>query len=102
MATENNTIRINPGKASTLEFDVTISGLDKISPIVRFVIHKANNNIDWVVNCKKLEGSKWQASFPAFENFKLSSCNFSVEVIVDEYFFNPAKGEIEFINALIQ
>lgn len=98
MTTENTTIRINPNKPSTLEFDVMISGLDKIKPTVRFVIHKANKDIDWVVHCTKLDGTKWQASFPKFENFKASSCDFSVEVIVDEYFFNPAQGTIEFIN----
>lgn len=98
MATENNTIRINPTKPSTLEFDVMISGLDTIVPIVRFVIQKANEEVDWVVKCSKLEGTKWQASFPAFKNFKVNSCEFCVEVIVDEYFFKPAEGMIEFIN----
>lgn len=96
---EDNTIRINPTKASTLEFDVTISGLENITPNVRFVIEKANDTIDWMTTCSKLEGSQWQASFPAFKNFKLTSCKFRVEVIVDEYYFCPANGIIEFVNA---
>jgi len=99
MADENNTIRLNPTKASTLEFDVTVSGLENITPTVRFVIENASDGIDWVVNCSKLEGSKWQASFPAFKDFKLNTCKFCVEVIVDEYFFKPAEGEIIFINS---
>lgn len=99
MTTENNTIRLNPNKASTLEFEVMVSGLENITPIVKFVIQNAKDNIDWVVKCKKLEGSKWEASFPAFKNFKLDKCNFCVEVIVDEYWFCPADGIIEFITA---
>lgn len=98
MTTENNTIRLNPTKPSTLEFDVMISGLDKVVPTVRFVIENASDGIDWVVKCSKLEGTQWQASFPAFKDFKLTTCKFCVEVVVDEYFFKPAEGEIIFIN----
>lgn len=96
--TEENTIRLNPNKSSQLEFDVMISGLENILPVVRFVIVDVADQVDWVVKCKKLDGSKWQASFPAFENMKLNTCKFQVEVIVDEYYFQPAAGEIIFIN----
>lgn len=96
--TEENTIRLNPNKSSQLEFDVMISGLENILPIVRFVIVDVADEVDWVVKCKKLDGSKWQASFPAFENMKLNTCKFQVEVIVEEYYFQPATGEIVFIN----
>lgn len=96
---EENTIRLNPSKASTLEFDVMVSGLEGILPIVRFVVQNVQDDVDWVVKCAKLDGSKWQASFPAFEGLKLNTCKFCVEVIVDEYYFTPANGEIIFINA---
>ena len=96
---EENTIRLNPSKASTLEFDVMISGLENIIPIVRFVVQNVKDDVDWVVKCSKLEGSKWQASFPAFDSLKLNTCKFYVEVIVDEYYFTPANGEIIFINS---
>lgn len=96
---DDNVIKLNPNKASTLEFDVTVSGLDGAPPTVRFVIHEMLTGVDWTVKCSKIEKNKWQASFPAFKNMELDRNNFSVEVIVDEYFFKPAEGEIVFINA---
>lgn len=97
MAEEKNKIKLNPSKPSKLEFDVMVSGLDGAPPTVRFVVQQIKDGLDWVVSCKKLEGSKWEASFPAFTNIELESCKFCVEVIVDEYFFTPAQGEISFI-----
>lgn len=99
MTEESNIIQLNPKKSSTLEFDVTISGLENTTPIVRFIIQNVKDNIDWVVNCKLIDGAKWQAAFPAFDNIKLDTCQFFVEVIVDEYYFKPASGKIVFINA---
>lgn len=95
---DENVIKLNPNKSSTLEFDVTVSGLDGAPPTVRFVIHEMLAGVDWTVSCSKIEKNRWQASFPAFKNMELDRNNFSVEVIVDEYFFKPAEGEIVFIN----
>ena len=95
---DENVIKLNPNKSSTLEFDVTVSGLDGAPPIVRFVIHEMLDGVDWTVKCSKVEKNRWKASFPAFKNMELDRNTFSVEVIVDEYFFKPAEGEIVFIN----
>lgn len=95
---DENVIKLNPNKSSTLEFDVTVSGLDGAPPTVRFVIHEMLAGVDWTVKCSKIEKNRWQASFPTFKNMELDRNNFSVEVIVDEYFFKPAEGEIVFIN----
>jgi hypothetical protein len=94
----NEQIRINPSKPSTLEFDVAISGLDKVVPSVRFVLKNVYENVDWTVSCTKLSNNKWQAAFPTFKNFKLSQCKFWVEVMIDEFYFRPAEGIIEFVN----
>lgn len=99
MAEENNTLQINPTKPTIIDFDVMISGLENIAPSVRFVIHKVRDDVDWMFQCVKLEGTKWQVSFPSFEDIKLNSCKFSVEVIVDEFYFKPAEGEILFVSS---
>lgn len=98
MADEKNIIKINPSKSSTLEFEVTVSGVDNILPKVRFVIKKVQDGVDWCVECKKLDNNKWEAKFPSFST-KSSSTQFNIEVIVDEYFFIPAEGTINFITA---
>lgn len=95
---EENLIKINPNKASTLEFEVTVSGLEGIPPIVRFVIYNAIDGVDWVVSCSKIDKTKWQASFPALPGITADTTDFAVEVIVDEYYFKPAEGKIAFVN----
>jgi hypothetical protein len=99
MADDTNTIQLNPSKPSVLEFDVTISGLENIAPLVRFVVIDVQEGVDWVVKCSKTEGTKWVASFPAFDGLKLNTCKFCVEVVVEEYYFKPAEGTITFINS---
>ena len=94
----DNQITLNPNKASTLEFDVMISGLEKIKPTVRFVLKNMMEGLDWSVNCSNIEGTKWQASFPKL-GITQDSCSFAVEVMIDEFFFVPATGEITFVNA---
>jgi hypothetical protein len=98
MAEAQNTIRLNPTKPSELEFEVSISGIENIAPVVRLVIKDVQDGVDWVVKCKKLEESKWQANFPAFPDLKLNTLLFAVEVIVEEeYYFKPAQGSIIFV-----
>lgn len=94
---EENTIKLNPEKPTTLEFEVKISGLDDTKPIVRFVIHDVFENASWTFNCTPLKDSMYSATFPAFPDITHKSRQFSVEVIVNEFFFIPAKGEVVFI-----
>lgn len=99
----DNNIQINPNKSSELEFDVIVQGVEDITniPMVRFVIVSAIDDCDYSFNCSKIEGekTKWIARMPAFPQFKLNTAKFRVEVIIDEYFFTPAEGEITFITS---
>lgn len=99
MADENNTLSINPNKPSTITFDVVVSGLDKAKPSVRFILEKVKDGMDWIINCKKVKDTQWEVSFPKLKDLKLESCSFSVEVIVDEYYFQTANGTLNFISA---
>lgn len=94
----DNTIKLNPAKPSTLEFEVMVSGLEGVPPTVRFVIQNVLDGVDWVVNCTKLAKTKWQAAFPALTGITADTADFVVEVIVDEYYFKPAEGKIHFVN----
>jgi hypothetical protein len=96
---ENN-IQINPKKSSELEFDVVISGIDATNiPVVRFVI--SAGDCDYSFKCGKIEGekSKWIAKMPPLSHIKTETAPFRVEVIIDDYYFEPAEGEITFITA---
>lgn len=93
-----NTIQLNSAKSSSIDFNVTITGTEKATPSVRFVIENLTDGVNWVVPCKKLDADKWQATFPAFGDAVPNLANFSVEVIVDDYYFKPAQGVIQFTN----
>lgn len=94
---EKTTIKINPTKPSKLEFDVTITGLDDIKPKVRFVLCKVHDGVDWVVSCTSVDGDRWAAHLPALGDVKANTLQFRVEVIADEYFFTPARGEVSLV-----
>lgn len=99
MTDNNNIITINPNVNSTITFDVVISGLDKAKPNVRFILEKVKDGMDWVINCTKVKDTQWEVSFPTLKDLKLESCSFSVEVIVDEYYFQTANGTLNFVSA---
>lgn len=95
-------IQFNPAKSTELEFNVVISGIDDVNiPTVRFVIVSAVDGCDYSFKCGKLEGekSKWLAQMPALPQIKVNTAQFRVEVIIDDYYFEPATGEITFITA---
>jgi len=90
-------IKINPLKKTDLEFDVSIQGLDSDQPvIVRFVIVDVGG-CDRSFPCSRVKDSKntWLAKLPALPEVGKDNCQFRVEVIVDEYYFEPATGIIE-------
>jgi ribosomal protein S12 len=97
----DNNIQLNPSKPTELEFDVMIQGIGKMDvPVVRFVIVSAIEDYDFSFRCIKVEGekSKWVAMMPALPGIKSESADFRVEVIIDDYYFEPAAGEITFIS----
>lgn len=91
---EKTTIKINPQKPSNLEFDVVISGLDDVTPKVRFVLCDVKDGLDWVAHCTSVGDNRWAASLPALKGIKSTPLNFRVEVVAEEYFFTPAYGQV--------
>jgi len=93
----SNKIELNPNKSSILEFNVNVTGINSMQPNVRFVIHNVDNKIDWIVPCTHVSESKYSASFPEFGNIVSDSYKYSIEVILNEYYFIPSSGELIFI-----
>ena len=96
------TISLNPAKASELDFEVTVQGLDDDEPpVVRFVIIGGETNYDHSFRCSRIEDEKhgWNVKLPVLDHIAgdVDSAPFRVEVIVDGYYFEPAHGEVAFI-----
>ena len=47
-----------------------------------------------MARCTDLGNGRWSASLPALTDIKTTKLPFRVEVVTDEYFFTPARGEI--------
>lgn len=91
-------IKADPNDSTSIEFDISIEGAGikrKSSAIVRLVIHDKDSG-DRVFNCKNTEGSLWAVTIPAIKEFANNTLKYTVEVIVDGYFFEPADGEMMF------
>lgn len=96
MSKSDASIKINPHKSADLVFDVVINGTDDNKPEVRFVIE--DDCCDRLYKCVKSEGKhSWCAKLPALPELKNESYMFRVEVVVDGYFFAPARGKISMV-----
>lgn len=96
MSKADTSIKINPHKTAELEFDVTVQGTDDNKPEVRFVIE--DECCDRLYKCVKGEGKhSWCAKLPVLSDLKKESYQFRVEIVVDGYFFTPAKGKLAMV-----
>lgn len=93
------TLKINPSKSSTLEFDVMIQGLEESTkPNVRFVVVSSGSDFSYAFNCAKSDKkNQWVVKLPAIPTLMDEDVTFHVEVIVDGYYFEPASGKIDTI-----
>ena len=96
MASSDTTITINPLKSSDLEFELTLNGSSN-TPIVRFVIINAKNNTDYSYSCKKKDKKTWMVSIPKLDMITGTSSQFRIECIIDDFYFEPAQGTINYI-----
>lgn len=93
-----STIKINPNMKCELVFDVTVQGLDEnTTPIVRFSL-SGSAGFDCTFICTKRDDGKWMASMPPLPFLTDNSVKFRVEVIVDEYYFEPASGTVYLVS----
>lgn len=87
-------ININKDTSTELTFDVDVKsemgGEDSVK--VRFVIIDIDG-FDWTLDCVQ-DGKQWIAKIPAFEK-DFDSRKFRIEVIVDEFYFEPVKGIVQ-------
>lgn len=94
----SESIKLNPQRKSDLEFDVDIQGVDENQTIVvRFVVEQTDFNRTFICQRVKDTEHTWVVNLPSFSWTKQESCDFHVEVIIDDYYFEPTKGTIELV-----
>lgn len=101
MTEENNTIRINRDKETPIEFKVKIEGADDLldKTKVYFIIHLEKFCLSF--DCEHGTDDNWKVVIPVLpeELLENGSYDMCVEVIVDNYFFKPATGQVTILSA---
>lgn len=100
---EQNIIRLNQKHDTEFEFEVTVQGISVDSPEdaakVRFVI-KTSDDYCIRFHCSRREGTsnKWVVVFPPLDFInKDKAYDFTIEVIIDGYYFEPLQSTLMFI-----
>lgn len=98
---EGSIVKADPSKPTDLEFDISIQsiGIDKRkAPMVRFILHTSCAEGDMLFVCKNVSDTLWSVTIPALKQYASSTLAYSLEVVVDGYFFEPATGDVIFDN----
>jgi len=84
-------------KENTLDFDLEIDGIDGDPAKISFVIK--TTEVDFAFKCKKVEGNLWRVVIPAMPQIENTLYNYSIEVVIDGYYFEPTSGQINVIKS---
>jgi hypothetical protein len=87
-------VTITNTKDQEIEFDLTVNGLDASAAQVRFVIH--TGNVDLSFSCKK-QSNKWVATIPPISLLQRTAYNFTIQAIIDGYYFEPMTGTVNIV-----
>lgn len=91
----DNLISIDNLKDSTIEFDIETQGFDKnVGVSARLVV--SASPVTFAFNCEK-EAGKWVCKIPAMSYLKPSAYPFTVEVVIDGYFFEALRGTLNIV-----
>lgn len=93
----DNVVSINHTKENTIEFDLTIEGLEGDSIDVRF--HVEAEGMMLTFPCTKGSGNTWKVQIPELPMLKRTAYPYTIEVIADGYYFAPLKGSVNVVGS---
>jgi hypothetical protein len=89
---DNEILEIALNRATTFEFELSITGISANAAKVRFGIEFPSHTLQFP--CSRGDDSKWQVTVPKLEELGIEEGHytFTIELIVDGYHFAPVKG----------
>lgn len=87
---------INNRKTNYFSFDLEIEGIDAKDAKPRFVI-KYRPDYCLMFDCTHDDGDRWNVEIPELPFLERTTYNFVIEVIVDGYYFEGAKGTLNVV-----
>lgn len=96
--TEHFNLLLNQQKPNTIEFDVTIEGVNTSNAMeVYFAIETTEFCMEF--KCEHKEGNKWVVSLPVLSQLEKETYPFIIEVIADGFYFVPVKGSLNVVGS---
>lgn len=92
-----NTVSINHTKDNTLEFELSMEGVDTKDIDVRFVVESKGMDLNFAA--KKKKGDVWAVKLPRLPMLEKTAYKFHIEVITDGYFFKPFEGNLNVVGS---
>lgn len=87
-----NLVSITNTKENTIEFDLSIEGLDINEMDVRLIVETKDVNLSF--DAEKKDGDTWCVTVPPLSILERTAYNYCIEVITDGYHFKPTSGTI--------
>lgn len=96
--TDETTLRISKDAEQKIDFQVKIESDEdlKNNTIVRFII-KVSDQYCIMLEATHEEDDTWSVNVPILSYLEPGSYDITVEVILDNYHFQPSKGQVEII-----
>lgn len=99
-------VKLSTVEKTSITFEVAIEGVEQhknLPVVVHFVIEKVSDAFDasFAAVQSPTEPHLWTVDFPAMSILDKDSYSFHVDVIVDNYFFEAAKGRVDVVNEKI-
>lgn len=94
----DNLVTITNTKKNTIQFDLSIEGLEANNVSVRFVVETAKD-MELGFLCKQQDGDKWEVDIPEIEILEKTAYPYHIDVIADGYYFEPLKGTMNVVGS---
>lgn len=89
-------LKANKNADTTLEFELRAEGLDINQGKVCFLIK--NGESDHSIPCKHNMDKTWSVVIPERISKELNDCDYIVQVMAEDFYFEPVAGTIKFID----
>lgn len=90
-------ITLTTKRENQFDFDLTASGIDIKKAAVHFCV-SIDKHTSSLVHCRHLAGQKWSVTFPK-GLLDSGKYQFKLCVVVDDFYFEPASGNINVVTA---
>ena len=96
---KQSVINVNRNAPTTIDFNVGIDGVDDVKNTrVELYIESVMDQSALAIKATHTKGDEWSVTIPKLDVLSNDTYNVQLNVVVDGYFFTPAKGTMKMMN----